>query len=376
MPGIYIHIPFCKQACHYCNFHFSTSLQYKNDFVSCLIKEIELQKNYLNGEKIDTIYFGGGTPSLLSYDDLMMIFEKLHQHFSINADAEITLESNPDDLSKQKIKELKRTPINRLSIGVQSFFDDDLQLMNRAHHADEAQRSVLNAADAGFENITIDLMYALPTLTDDKWKQNLQTAFSLPVQHLSCYNLTVEEQTALAKFIRQGKIPAVDEDRAVAQFKILIKAASEKGFEQYEISNFAKNEMYSRHNSSYWKGESYLGLGPSAHSYNGTSRQWNISNNQIYISSINKKELNFEIENLKPFTLYNEYVMTSLRTKWGVQLNQIESKFGKTFADYFKTNIAHFVNGGKVIQQQNNYRLSDEGKLMTDHIASEMFWVE
>ncbi len=376
MAGIYLHIPFCRQACHYCNFHFSTTLKYKEAFVKSLLKEIDLQKNYLSGETVSTVYFGGGTPSLLTYDELMLIFEMLNQNFSIDAAAEITLEANPDDLSKQKIKELKRTPVNRLSIGVQSFFDDDLQLMNRAHHSTEAARSVNEAADSGFENITIDLMYALPTLTNEKWIQNLQTAFALPVQHLSCYNLTVEEQTALAKFIKQGKITAVDENRAVEQFQLLIKAAAENGFEQYEISNFARNEKYSKHNSSYWKGESYLGLGPSAHSYNGISRQWNVANNQIYSTSIDKAELRYEKEILKKETQYNEYVMTSLRTKWGADSDHIKNKFGKNFADYFETNIVAFLNKGEVTQQENIFRLSATGKLIADHIASELFWVD
>lgn len=352
--------------------------------MNALISEIALQQNYFSSGKITnhkaleitSVYFGGGTPSLLSHDELMMLFEKLHQHFSISAAAEITLEANPDDLTKEKIKDLKHTPVNRLSIGVQSFYDDDLQVMNRAHNAGEAHKSILLAADAGFENITIDLMYALPTLTDDKWTINLETAFKLPVQHLSCYNLTIEEQTALAKFIKTGKIAGVDESRAVRQFELLQKLSGENGFEQYEISNFAKNQMYSRHNSSYWKGESYVGLGPSAHSYNGTSRQWNVSNNQQYIAAIAKGELQFEREELKPSTLYNEYVLTTLRTNWGADTKAIENKFGKKFAEYFKTTIAAFVATEEVYQQDSIYTLTQKGKLLADHIASELFFID
>ncbi len=380
MPGIYIHIPFCKKACHYCNFHFSTSLQYKDDFIKALLAEIELRKEYLDVDKetpsVTSIYFGGGTPSLLSFDELQLIFDALHQHFSIAASAEITMECNPDDLTTAKILELKRTPINRLSIGVQSFFDDDLHLMNRAHNSVQAHESIKQAAAAGFDNITLDLMYALPTLTDAKWIKNLETALALPINHLSCYNLTVEEQTALAHLIKSGKVPAVDENRAVNQFEILLQLTEQQKFEQYEISNFAKNGAYSKHNSSYWKGNSYVGFGPSAHSYNGNSRQWNIANNQQYNNALHQGNLVFEKEMLSVNTQYNEYVMTSLRTRWGADLNYINTKFGVVYKNHFTANVLSFLNAEEVIQAENIYTLSRNGKLIADAIASQLFKVE
>ena len=380
MPGIYIHIPFCKKACHYCNFHFSTSLQYKDAFIKALLKEIELRKNYLNTDEgttpeITSIYFGGGTPSLLSYAEIQLIFETLQQHFLIAATAEITMECNPDDLTPTKIEELKRTLINRLSIGVQSFFDDDLQLMNRAHNTGQAHQSIALAAAAGFENITIDLMYALPTLTDDKWIKNLETAFALPINHISCYNLTVEEQTALAHLITAGKVPAIDENRAINQFEILQNMAAQHGFKHYEISNFAKAGKYSLHNSSYWKGNSYVGFGPSAHSFNGTSRQWNIANNQLYNTALLKGETIFEKENLSVDTQYNEYVMTGLRTMWGADLNYINTKFGAVYSAHFTTNVLQFLNTSEVIKTENIFTLSAKGKLIADAVAAQLFIV-
>jgi oxygen-independent coproporphyrinogen-3 oxidase len=381
MPGIYIHIPFCKKACHYCNFHFSTSLQYKDAFIKALLAEIILRKNYLNSADgstpiITSIYFGGGTPSLLSFDEMQLIFETLQQHFVIDASAEITMECNPDDLTPTKIEELKRTPVNRLSIGVQSFFNDDLQLMNRAHNSGQAHESIALAATAGFENITIDLMYALPTLTDAKWIKNLEIAFALPINHISCYNLTVEEQTALAHLIKTGTVPAIDENRAINQFELLQSMAAQHGFEHYEISNFAKPGKYSKHNSSYWKGNSYVGFGPSAHSFNGTSRQWNIANNQQYNTALLKGETIFEKENLSIDTQYNEYVMTTLRTMWGADLNYINTNFGAVYTIHFTTNVLSFLNAGDVIKTENTYTLSVKGKLIADAIAAQLFKVE
>jgi oxygen-independent coproporphyrinogen-3 oxidase len=287
MAGIYIHIPYCKQACHYCDFHFSVKKETKDVFVNSLLREISIQKNYIEGEKIETIYLGGGTPSLLSTDELKRIFEALHQNFEIDSDAEITLEANPDDLIREKISELKSSLVNRLSIGIQSFFDYHLKWMNRAHNSNEATESVKRAQDSGFENITIDLIYGLPDLTNADWEKNIETAFDLNVQHLSCYSLTVEPRTALAHFIASGKSKNLNEEQAAEQFEILIKRMKDHNWLHYEISNFSSEEKYiSRHNSSYWKGEKYLGLGPSAHSFNGSSRQWNARNNHLYIDSL------------------------------------------------------------------------------------------
>ncbi|RMG82695.1 MAG: radical SAM family heme chaperone HemW, partial [Bacteroidetes bacterium] len=261
MAGIYLHIPFCKQACHYCNFHFSTSLRFKADMIQAMLVELNLQKDYLAGETIETIYFGGGTPSLLSADEVLFFYEKIAALHPLAPNPEITLEANPDDLTDEKIKALRKTPVNRLSIGIQSFSDEDLRFMNRAHNAGEALESLRRALDAGFENITVDLIYGSPTTSDEQWAANLQTVFDFKIPHLSCYCLTVEPKTALAHFVKTGKAPPVDEARAVRHFEILTEAMQAEGYEQYEISNFAKPGWYSRHNSSYWKGKKYLGIG-------------------------------------------------------------------------------------------------------------------
>ncbi len=384
MSGIYIHIPFCKQACHYCDFHFSTSLNNKDAFLNALKKEIDLQKNYLHlpptlskvegvASEINTIYFGGGTPSILSQKELMNIFDTLHTHFNIATNAEITLEANPDDLTKEKIKELKDTPITRLSIGIQSFYDEDLQWMNRVHNSKEALNAVRSAQTAGFENITIDLIYGIPTLTTTNWKNNLQTAFDLNVKHISAYCLTVEPKTALAKFIQAGKVKNVDDQQSADQFEIMLKAMNNNGFKQYEISNFCKDDFYSRHNSNYWLKENYLGIGPSAHSYNGNSRQWNISNNAVYVKSLEKNELKFEKEFLTTSQRYNEYVLTSLRTMWGTDLNYIEQIFGKEYLAYcIKESEKHLITNN-IINSENKLFLTDQGKLLADKITSDLF---
>lgn len=389
MAGIYIHIPFCKQACHYCDFHFSTSLQNKAAFLNALKKEIVLQKNYFSnslsfGEcrgEVSTVYFGGGTPSLLSKHELLEIFDCLKSNFSINADAEITLEANPDDLTEEKIKKLKETPVNRLSIGIQSFYDEDLKLMNRAHSAEESIKAVKLAQENGFENITIDLIYGIPGLTDHRWRNNLQIAFALNVNHISAYCLTVEPKTALAHQVKSGLIKNVDEQQSSEQFEIMLEAMHQNDFIQYEISNFCKNTAFSKHNSNYWKKEKYLGLGPSAHSFNGESRQWNISNNTLYIQSIEKGELNFEKEMLTVDQRYNEYVMTSLRTIWGTSIDFIRTSFGEDYSKYFLKEIDLYISTGYVTEDTPSpaervgvrYYLSDKGKLIADKIASDLF---
>ncbi len=381
MAGIYIHIPFCKQACHYCDFHFSTSLQNKDAFLNALKKEITLRKNYLGAEVISTIYFGGGTPSLLSKDELLGIFEVLKSNFAIDANAEITLEANPDDLTQQKLFDLKATPLNRLSIGIQSFYDEDLKLMNRAHDSEEALAAVKMAQEIGFKNITIDLIYGTPTLTHHRWRNNLQIAFALNVNHISAYCLTVEPKTALAKQVAVGAVKNVDEQHSSEQFEIMLEAMHQNDFVQYEISNFCKDGAFSKHNSNYWKKENYIGLGPSAHSFNGTSRQWNVSNNALYISSVEKGVLNFEKEELTSDQRYNEYVMTGLRTIWGVDLDLIRNEFGKEHADYFLKEIESYISAEDVLMEAPSpleragvrYYLSDKGKLIADKIASDLF---
>lgn len=374
MAGIYIHIPFCKQACHYCDFHFSTSLNNKEALLKALQKEIVLQKDYLGGEVINTIYFGGGTPSLLSQSELMRIVDDLHQYHTISSDAEITLEANPDDLTNTKLKDLKNTPINRLSIGIQSFYEEDLKLMNRAHTSKEALRVVKDAQDNEFSNITIDLIYGIPSLSNKNWASNLQTAFDLEVKHISAYCLTVEPKTALAHLVKEGKIKNVDDQHSAEQFEIMLHEMRKNNFEQYEISNFCKDDCYSKHNSNYWLKKTYLGLGPSAHSYNGTSRQWNVSNNAIYIQSLaslsNKR---FEEETLTTPQQYNEYILTSLRTKWGTDLNYIETKFGSEYLSYCLQEVDAYINSGNVKKENNTLFLTDKGKLIADKIASDLF---
>lgn len=381
LAGIYIHIPFCKQACHYCDFHFSTSLKNKDALLLALQKEIELQKNYFQllepkAREIETIYFGGGTPSLLSQSELMRIFETLNKHFIIHPDAEITLEANPDDLTVQKIKELKTTPINRFSIGIQSFHDEDLKLMNRAHNSQEALTAVKASQDSGFENITIDLIYGIPTLSNAKWKLNLQKAFELDIKHISSYCLTVEPGTALAHFVKEGKVQNVDENQSANQFEMMLEAMEKNKFVQYEISNFCKDNYLSRHNSNYWLKKPYLGLGPSAHSFDGNDRQSNISNNALYIQSIEKGELNFEKEVLTKAQQYNEYVLISLRTMWGTDLEYIKTKMGSDYVTYCLSEADRFIESRDLRKEENKLYLTDKGKLFADRIAGNLFKVD
>ncbi len=376
MAGIYIHIPFCKQACHYCNFHFATSLHYKNELIDALLKEFALQKDYLGNEPVETIYFGGGTPSLLSNENFILIIEKIKTVFVVMAEAEITLEANPDDITEEKLIGWKKAGINRLSIGIQSFFEEDLKWMNRAHNAGQAMDS-LKAAIKQFENITIDLIYGTPTLTNEKWKQNVDTAISLNIPHLSCYALTVEPKTPLDKMIRQHQRESINPETQSEQFLLLMHWTDEAGYEQYEISNFAKLAcsagrpgLRSRHNSSYWQGKNYLGIGPSAHSFNGAERQWNISNNNIYIESINRGTIPFEKEVLTAVQKLNEYIMTSLRTKEGLKLEKID----EVAADRLKAASRKFIDSGLMKPENNSLILTQKGKLLADGIAAELFF--
>jgi oxygen-independent coproporphyrinogen-3 oxidase len=373
MAGIYLHIPFCKQACHYCDFHFSTSLKYKDELLQALVKEIQLQKNYLQGQTISTIYFGGGTPSILEASDINLLLDTITGLHTVTTDAEITLEANPDDLDKLKLQALRQTPVNRFSIGIQSFFDDDLQWMNRVHRANEAEASVKRAQDSGFENITVDLIYGYPLLTDQKWKHNLDKVFELAVPHVSAYSMTVEPQTALASFIRNKKQPAMNEQQSAAQFLMLMDAMQIQGFEHYEISNFCRPGHYSRHNSNYWRGVPYLGIGPSAHSYNGDIRQWNIANNAKYMQSIGDNTLPAEIEELTESNRLNEYIMTSLRTVWGLDLDYLNAIAGGTAAILAKEAVS-FLEREWITQKDNKIYLTQTGKLYADHIAAELFF--
>ena len=380
MAGIYLHIPFCRQACHYCNFHFSTSLTGINDFVTALLKEMQLRKDYIGGEPVETIYFGGGTPSLLKADELERIMEGLRMNFTITPGAEVTLEANPDDFDfdfnfgfdfrMERISAWRRTGINRLSIGIQSFFEEDLRWMNRAHNAGQAIDSIRMAQEQGFDNISIDLIYGGPTLPDDHWRQNVEEAIRLQIPHLSCYALTVEPKTALDKMIHQHKKQDVDPEDQARQFLLLMDWTAAAGYEHYEISNFARPGRRSRHNSSYWQGRTYLGLGPSAHSYNGVSREWNVANNALYIGGapVAEKEV------LTPVQQINEYIMISLRTMEGCDLQEVSRRFGQKTAVELGLRIQRYVEEGKIVAWGDRLALTQAGKLLADGISADLFF--
>lgn len=373
MSGIYIHIPFCKQACHYCDFHFSTSLKKKDELIEAICKELALRKDELVGE-IQTIYFGGGTPSLLNSEELKKIFNAIDSQYTISKNPEVTLEANPDDLSKEVILQLANSPINRLSIGVQSFFEEDLKLMNRAHNADEALASIKDSKEQ-FDNISIDLIYGVPGMSNERWKQNLETALSLNIPHLSCYALTVEPKTALESFIKKGIVPPVEDALAAAHYESLRKTTKKAGYENYEFSNFGKEGFHSQNNTAYWQGKPYLGVGPSAHSYDGTSRSWNINNNAKYIKNIYEGSLPIEREVLSKKDKYNEYIMTGLRTKWGVSLDKIEKDFGKKYSDYLIVQAKVHLEDNFLTLENRVFMVSEKGKFLSDGIASDLFWI-
>ena len=372
MAGIYIHIPFCKQACHYCDFHFSTSLKKKDEMVLALAKEIEMRKNEFKDEQVETIYFGGGTPSILTIGDLRFLIDAVFKNFNVTENPEITVEANPDDLSKERIIELSNNKVNRLSIGIQSFFEDDLKMMNRAHNAEEA-KECLEFATQYFDNISIDLIYGIPEMSNEKWLQNIETALSFNIPHISSYALTVEPKTALHTFIQKGIIPQPDDEVAQEHFQILVDKLSENDFIHYELSNFGKSTYFSKNNSSYWLGKKYIGIGPSAHSYNGEKRSWNVSNNSLYLKSISEKKLPSETETLTLTDRYNEYVMTGLRTIWGISLDRIEIEFGKTYLDYLNQQAAKYIEDHLLFIDENILRTTKKGKFLSDGIASDLF---
>jgi len=372
MSGIYIHIPFCKQACHYCDFHFSTSMKKKDQLISALAKELELRKDEFKNTTVETIYFGGGTPSVLSTKELQLLIDTVYLNYTVTNSPEITLEANPDDLNEDTIIALSKSPINRLSIGIQSFYEKDLKLMNRAHNAKEAKRC-LQLATQYFDNISLDLIYGIPNSTNAEWLDNIQTALSFGVPHISSYALTVEPKTALASFIAKGVIDNVDDDLAHEQFHILIEQLNQAGFDHYELSNFGKKGFYSKNNSAYWLSKPYLGIGPSAHSFNGEQRAWNVKNNAIYISKINLNQLPLEVETLTVNDKYNEYVMTGLRTIWGVSLDNIEKQFGKSFLEYLLQQANQYINKQMLYIEDNNLKTTKTGKFLSDGIASDLF---
>ncbi len=352
------------------------STRYADEFINALIEEIDNQRDYLNNEAINTIYFGGGTPSLLSADTIKRIADALHKNFSIESDAEITLEANPDDISVAYLNDLRSTFINRFSMGVQSFFDDDLNYLNRVHTGENALNAIHMAQDAGYEKLTIDLIYGIPGLTNAKWEANLATFLKTEITHLSAYALTVEENTALDKLIARGKMKAVDEHQSASQLEYLMQRMHEAGFIHYEISNFAKAGHYSRHNSLYWLGGHYLGLGPSAHSFNGYSRQWNVANIAKYIQNVRVEERIEEKEILSLVQRYDEYVMTSLRTEWGCDLEHIENVFGTSYRNYCLQQAEKYIRTQKIEKRGNSLFLSSKGKLFADGIAADLFMTD
>jgi len=372
MAGIYIHIPFCRKACHYCNFHFSVSQNLLPQMIGAICQEAELRNDYIT-ENISTIYLGGGTPSLLQVDDCRLLIEKIHLLFTVDKDTEITLEANPDDINKEKLSGWKDIGINRLSIGVQSFFDNDLHWMNRAHNATQAYRNIDLAQQFGFGNITIDLIYGTPNLTDEGWLQNLETANKLNIPHLSCYALTIEPKTALQKMIALHKKENIDAEKQSRQFELLMQWTDQNNYEHYEISNFAKPGFRSRHNSSYWQSKPYLGLGPSAHSYNGMSRQWNIANNSLYIESVAKNIIPFEKEELTSIQKINEYIMTGLRTLDGIELDKLEKLSGKKTIVAIINDAQRFIRQNLMERKNGSLVLTNKGKLFADGIASDLF---
>lgn len=394
MPGIYIHIPFCKQACHYCDFHFSTSMKKKEEMVLALAKEIKLRKSEFENETIETIYFGGGTPSILTNDEIRYLIDAVYKNYTVSENPEITLEANPDDLailsvraqSRTIFEEYKSIGINRLSIGIQSFFEEDLMMMNRAHNSAEAIEC-LKEATKYFDNISLDLIYGIPRMSNEKWKQNIETALSFGIPHISSYALTVEPKTALSKLIQTGKIAKPSDDLAQEHFSILVEILEANGFIHYELSNFGKPTYFSKNNSAYWLGKKYIGIGPSAHSYDGISRSWNVSNNSIYLKSLEDNKLPNEIEILSKTDRYNEYIMTGLRTIWGVSLERIENEFGCEYLDYLnrqtdkhiKNNVLEIVTSSDFAFGRNRIekilRTTPKGKFLTDGIASDLFLI-
>lgn len=373
---IYIHVPFCRQKCSYCNFHFSTSLNFKDEMIRAMKTEIMLRKDELQDKNLKSLYFGGGTPSILSADEIGSLIDEVLRYFSFDKDIEITLEANPDDLDKNFLKQLSKLLVNRLSIGTQSFFDEDLKLMNRAHNASEAEGSIKRAQDFGFENLSIDLIYGSPTSNLEIWKENLNKTIALEVPHISSYALTVEPKTALENWISKGKVVSPKEEEQNREFYYLSDFLKDNRFEHYEVSNFAKPGFYSRHNSSYWKYKEYLGIGPSAHSYNGYDvRSWNVANNQQYIKKLSSKNLAKEEELLSQEDQFNEMIMIGLRTIWGVDLESLNSKFSDRILEHFRNEIKSKLEEGILMTENNHLKIPEKHWFMADGIASDLFIV-
>lgn len=375
MAGIYIHIPFCRLKCYYCDFYKTVNTSHIKKFIKTLQKEIVQRKNYLESEPVETIYFGGGTPSVLTGSEITGILDFISQQFNVLSTVEITFEANPDDLSTEYLHEIYQSGVRRLSIGIQSFQNEYLKKMNRRHDAAQAIEAVENAAKIGFNDISADLIYGLPGLTRAQWKSDLIRVFQLPVQHLSAYHLTYHKGTPFYTWLKKGTLKALNEEDSIRQFQMLIRMAHENGFEQYEISNFAKEGKYSKHNSSYWKGVKYLGLGPSAHSFNGVSRSWNVSNIESYIKAVDAAISYSETEILTEKNKYNEYVITRIRTKWGVSTDEIKTVFGIEKADWFQKNIEKYISLKLVKQQNTIFTLTEKGMFVSDDIMTNLMFI-
>ncbi|WP_018476266.1 radical SAM family heme chaperone HemW [Pontibacter roseus] len=373
MSGIYLHIPFCKQACHYCDFHFSTSMGHKEATIQAIARELALRQDYLQGQPVHTIYFGGGTPSLLTQSELQLLLQTIKGLFIVSEDAEITLEANPDDLSPEKLLELKAAGINRLSIGLQSFHEPHLRLMNRAHSATESLQCVKDAQAAGFDNITVDLIYGIPAPDHSIWLQDLQTLFSLNVQHVSCYGLTIEPDTAFGRWSKKGSFKPSEDEFTAEQFEILLEQMKQHGFVQYEVSNFSQPGYESRHNSNYWRGVHYLGVGPSAHSFNGHSRQYNVSHNRKYTEAIGQDVVPFELEELTLADQANDYLLTTLRTIWGCDLGILRDRYSYDVQATHSAYLQELQQKGLATLQDDVLYLTDKGKLLADQITLDLF---
>ena len=375
MAGLYIHIPFCRKACNYCNFHFSTSLKQINEMVSSIAKEMEIRAKEID-EEINTIYFGGGTPSLLHISLLETLMNSAREHYNINDQAEITLEANPDDIDLEKAEAWKALGINRFSIGIQSFADENLKWMNRAHNAKQSITAIDIIKQTGFTNYSIDLIYGTPGQSMEGWVKDLRTAFELGVPHLSCYALTVEEKTALNSLIQRGELLGVNQDEQADRFETLMQLAADAGYHHYEISNFALPGYESKHNSAYWEGVVYLGFGPSAHSFDGNKRKWNISNNNAYIKSLTNHVLPHKEETLSKKDVLNEYIMTALRQSKGIEKKILLQKGGQTCLNEITNLIKPYLNTQKVVEDETGWRLTNHGKFFADGIAATLFTLE
>ena len=375
MAGIYIHIPYCKKKCIYCDFYFKINADDMRDMISCIKKELISRKKYVKNNLIKTIYFGGGTPSILTKEDIKTTLNTIYDNYKVSKKVEITLEANPDDLSEEKLTDFLNIGINRLSIGVQSFNDEDLIFLNRSHFSEDAINSIKMAQEKGYKNISVDLIYGLPKQSLKDWEDNLNLLFSLNIQHFSAYMLTLEKKTRLFEYVKKNKVKMLDDIKIISQYNSLLNIVKENNFVQYEISNFAKNNIFSKHNTSYWQNKIFLGIGPSAHSFNYTSRRWNIASNKKYIQKLNSNNIYFEEEILTVNQQYNEYILTNLRTMWGININLIKSKFGGKFSSHAKKMIQKWCEKKYIKENKEHIILTDKGSVFADKIISDLFFI-